>query len=234
MGSCVALPAGAGLCAGARAAQGPKRQQDTPSCKLRKKSSYFDDHGSGTTLASDQSQGSGLTPNGCSELALPPIPPTTFAPPSLDSTSSGAPSLPSTLSSQSLAMSFFSKRPSSADPSSGTATSESPLRVRSGPQASAHTGHPSPFRPSMSDEDLRREKELDDACAQFRGRLELMRRFYSWKEIPLDFFVDSHVTIESQPTRRGNSRRAQRSASRQVARDLRQPDGNLLAVAQPA
>jgi hypothetical protein len=31
----------------------------------------------------------------------------------------------------------------------------------------------------------------------FKGKLKLMRQFYSWDEVPIDFFVDRHVRIRN-------------------------------------
>jgi len=51
----------------------------------------------------------------------------------------------------------------------------------------------------------------DDEVQQFKGKLALMRRVYDWQDIPLDFFIDAHVTIEDtgrKPKRSGLSKQS--------------------------
>lgn len=52
----------------------------------------------------------------------------------------------------------------------------------------------------------------DEKAEAFKGRLALMRKFYSWEQISLDFFVDVHVVEDSKYSVR-RSKRMQRAAS---------------------
>lgn len=64
---------------------------------------------------------------------------------------------------------------------------------------------------------------------QFRGQLRQMRRYYSWTSMPMDFFVDAHVTIERQaPSHQGKRGRklGQRSQSVQTSNSKRAPANN--------
>lgn len=69
------------------------------------------------------------------------------------------------------------------------------------------------------------EKDIG-GCPQtrFAGQLALMRRFYSWNEIPMDFFVDSHVADdlpEGSKKLRGRVSRAVSSVARARASQYR-------------
>lgn len=52
---------------------------------------------------------------------------------------------------------------------------------------------------------------------RFAGQLALLRRFYSWDEIPMDFFVDKHVS----DNRRGSKVRSRLSSRLSARRSLR-------------
>ncbi len=67
----------------------------------------------------------------------------------------------------------------------------------------------------------RTESAISEKSGVFQGRLSLMRKFYEWEEIPMDFFVDKFV--EDDESKAGKNKLRERLSTAKAARQHGRP-----------